>query len=264
LYFLSHIKIPQKGKPMELGLKDKVAIITGSARGLGAATARRLAEEGAKVVITDIQADLAEATAAGLRADGLSAHCVVADVTRSDDVQRLVNETVALFGGVHILVNNAGSPRDKYLVKMSEQDWDFVIDVMLKGAFLASKSVMPHMIEQGWGRVINVSSRAYMGNPTQANYSAAKAGLIGMAKALSLEEGRYGITVNCVAPGFIETEMIQALPTFESIKERALNAQPIKRAGRPEDIADAIAFLASERAGFITGEVLHVTGGRYG
>jgi 3-oxoacyl-[acyl-carrier protein] reductase len=147
---------------------------------------------------------------------------------------------------------------------MSEDDWDFVIRVMLKGAFLASKAVMPHLIAQGWGRVINVSSRAHMGNPTQANYSAAKAGLIGMAKALSLEEGRYGITVNCVAPGFIETEMIQALATYETIKERALAAQPIKRAGRPEDIADAITFLASERAGFISGEVLHVTGGRYG
>jgi 3-oxoacyl-[acyl-carrier protein] reductase len=249
---------------VDLEIKNKVAIITGSARGLGAATARRLAEEGVKVVITDIQADLAENTAAALRADGLAAHCVVADITKADDVQRLVNETLTVFGGVHILVNNAGSPRDKYLVKMSEQDWDFVMNVMLKGAFLASKAVMPHLIAQGWGRVINVSSRAHFGNPTQSNYSAAKAGLIGMAKALSLEEGRYGITVNCVAPGFMETEMIQALPTYETIKERALQAQPIKRVGRPGDIADAIAFLASERAGFISGEVLHVTGGRYG
>ena len=249
---------------MDLGLKDKVAIVTGSARGLGAATARRLAEEGAKVVITNIQVELAQATAAALRADGLAAHCVIADITKADDVQRLVSETVAHFGGLHILVNNAGSPRDRYLVKMSEEDWDLVIDVMLKGAFLASRAVMPHLIKQGWGRVINVSSRAYLGNPTQANYSAAKAGLIGLAKALSLEEGRYGVTVNCIAPGFIETEMIQALPAYEAIKERALQAQPIKRPGRPADIADAIAFLASERAGFISGEVLHVTGGRYG
>jgi 3-oxoacyl-[acyl-carrier protein] reductase len=249
---------------MDLGLKDKVAIITGSARGLGAATARRLAEEGAKVVITDIQSELAQATTAALRAEGHSAHCVIADITKSDDVQRLVTETVATFGGVHILVNNAGFPRDKYLVKMSEDDWDLVIGVMLKGAFLASRAVMPHMIEHGWGRVINISSRAHLGNPTQANYSAAKAGLIGMAKALSMEEGRYGITVNCVAPGFIDTEMIQALPTYETIKERALQVQPVKRLGKPADVADAIAFLASERASFISGEVLHVTGGRYG
>lgn len=249
---------------MELGLKDKVAIVTGSARGLGAATARRLAEEGAKVVITDINEELAQATAAALRAEGLAAHCVIANVTKADEVQRLVSETIATFGAVHILVNNAGAPRDKYLVKMSEDDWDFVIGVMLKGAFLASKAVMPHLIEQGWGRVINISSRAHFGNPTQANYSAAKAGLIGLAKALSMEEGRYGITVNCVAPGFIETEMIQALPTYETIKERALQMQPVKRVGRPSDIADAVAFLASERASFISGEVLHVTGGRYG
>lgn len=249
---------------MDLGLKDKVAIVTGSARGIGAATARRLAQEGVKVVINDIQRERAEQTAAELVADGFQAHCVVADVTRQADVQRLVDETVQRFGGVHILVNNAGAPRDKYLTKMTEDDWDFVIDVMLKGAFLMSKAVMPTMIEQGWGRVINLSSRAHLGNPTQANYSAAKAGLIGMAKALSMEEGRYGITVNCVAPGFIETEMIQALPTYEAIKERAIAAQPVKRVGRPDDIADAIAFLASDRASFISGEVLHVTGGRYG
>lgn len=249
---------------MDLGLKDKVAIVTGSARGLGAAMVRRLAEEGAKVVVTDIQAELAQATAAALKRSGHAAHCVVADITKAADVQRLVDETVATFGGVHILVNNAGMPRDKYLVKMSEDDWDLVMNVMLKGAFLATKAVMPRFIEQGWGRVINISSRAHLGNPTQANYSAAKAGLIGMAKALAIEEGRYGVTVNCIAPGFMDTEMVQALPTYETIKERAVQAQPIKRAGRPDDVADAVAFLASERAGFISGEVLHVSGGRYG
>ena len=249
---------------MDLQIKDKVAIVTGSARGLGAATARRLAEEGAKVVITDILREQAEATAAALRDDGLQAHCVVADITKGAEVQGLVDEAVAHFGGLHILVNNAGFPRDRYLVKMSEDDWDLVMEVMLKGAFLASKAVMPRFIEQGWGRVINISSRAHFGNPTQANYSAAKAGLIGMAKALAIEEGRYGITVNCVAPGFMETEMVQALATYETIKERAVAMQPIKRVGKPADIADAVAFLASERASFITGEVLHVTGGRYG
>jgi 3-oxoacyl-[acyl-carrier protein] reductase len=249
---------------MDLELKDKVAIVTGSARGLGAAMARRLAQEGAKVVVTDINAEQAHATTDALKADGLAVHCIVADITKAADVRRLVEDTTATFGGVHILVNNAGFPRDKYLVKMTEDDWTLVMDVMLKGAFLACKAVMPQMIEQGWGRIVNISSRAHFGNPTQANYSAAKAGLIGMAKALAIEEGRYGITVNCVAPGFMETEMVQALPTYETIKERAIAAQPIKRVGKPADIADAVAFLVSERASFITGEVLHVTGGRYG
>lgn len=249
---------------MDLGIKGKVAIVTGSGRGLGAATARQLAQEGAKVVITDIVPDRAEQTAAELRKDGLDVHCVIADITKAEDVQRLVQEAEATFGTVDILVNNAGSPRDNYLVKMSEDDWDFVMTVMLKGAYLATKAVMPGMIEKGWGRVINISSRAHFGNPTQANYSTAKAGLIGMAKALAMEEGRYNITVNCIAPGFMETEMLQALPTYEAIKERALKMQPIKRAGRPEDVADAVTFLSSERASFISGEVLHVTGGRYG
>jgi 3-oxoacyl-[acyl-carrier protein] reductase len=139
-----------------------------------------------------------------------------------------------------------------------------VVDVMLKGAFLACKAVMPQLIAQGWGRIINISSRAHFGNPGQANYSAAKAGLIGMAKALCIEEGRYGITVNCVAPGFMETEMVQALPNYERIRDKAIESQPIKRVGRPGDIADAVAFLASERASFISGEVLHVSGGRFG
>ncbi|MGD9943251.1 MAG: beta-ketoacyl-ACP reductase [Burkholderiaceae bacterium] len=249
---------------MDLGIKGKTAIVTGSARGLGKAAARRLAQEGANVVVTDINGELAQATAAQLKAEGLSIHCVVADITRPDDVKRLADETCSTFGSVHILVNNAGFPRDRYLVKMSDEDWDLVMNVMLKGTFLITRAVMPKMIEQGWGRIINISSRAHFGNPTQANYSAAKAGLIGMAKALAQEEGRYGITANCIAPGFMDTEMIQALSTYEVIKEKAIQAQPIKRPGRPEDVANAVAFLASECAGFISGEVIHVSGGRFG
>jgi len=248
---------------MDLGLENKVAIVTGAARGIGAATARRLAAEGASVVIADINGEGAAATAAALQADGLKAHAVAGDITMAADVDRLVAETLERFGGVHILVNNAGFPRDGRLTKLTETDWDLVVDVILKGAFLASKAVMPHMIEQRWGRIVNISSRAHLGNPGQANYSAAKAGIIGLTRALSLEEGRYEITVNAVAPGFVETEMVRELPHYDQIKERVVRGTPIPRVGRPEDIADAVAFLASERAGFISGETLHVTGGRY-
>lgn len=248
---------------MDLGLIDKVAIVTGSGRGIGAATARRLAQEGAKVVIADLNPDTANTTAERLRMDGHSVHCVVGDVTKAADVARLVEETVAVFGGVHILVNNAGFPRDGFITKMSEEDWDLVLDVILKGSFLACKAVMPHMIAQRWGRIVNISSRAHLGNPGQANYAAAKAGVIGLTNALALEEGRYNITVNAVAPGFVDTEMIQALPHYEQIRDRMIRGTPVQRAGQPTDIADAVAFLASERAGFISGETLHVTGGRY-
>lgn len=248
---------------MDLGLHDKVAIVTGAARGLGAATARRLADEGCKVVVNDVNAAVAEATVKAMRDDGLDAHCVIADVTKVADVARLVDETVNRFGGVHVLVNNAGFPRDGFLTKMTEEDWDLVVDVILKGAFLATKAVVPHMIAQRWGRIINISSRAHLGNPGQANYAAAKAGMLGLTRALALEEGRYDITVNAVAPGFMETEMVKALPHYEQIKERTIKGTPIQRVGRPSDVADAVAFLASERASFITGETLHVTGGRY-
>lgn len=249
---------------MDLGLKDKVAIVTGSARGLGAATARRLALEGMRVVITDISAEAAQATSEKLNGEGLTTICIPADITKSGDVKKLVEGTLATFGGIHVLVNNAGFPRDNYLTKMSEEDWDLVIEVALKGTFLTCKAVMPYLIEQKWGRIINISSRAYFGNPGQANYSAAKAGVLGLTRALSLEDGRFNITVNAVAPGFMETEAIKSLPSYELIKERAIKATPIPRAGQPDDIAAAVAFLASECASFITGETLHVTGGRYG
>ena len=249
---------------MDLGLKDKVAIVTGSARGLGAATAWRLAREGARVVITDISADVAETTAQAMRDEGLQAVSIPGDITRKEDVEALVQGAIEHFGGVHVLVNNAGFPRDGLLTKMTEDDWDKVIQVILKAAFLTCKAVMPHFIEQRFGRIVNISSRAYLGNPGQANYSAAKAGILGLTRALAHEEGRFNITVNAVAPGFIETEAVRSLGHFEKIREAAIGACPLRRTGQPDDIADAVAFLASERAGFITGETLHVTGGRYG
>ncbi|MFJ9179337.1 3-oxoacyl-ACP reductase FabG [Streptomyces sp. NPDC102360] len=249
---------------MDLELKDKTAIVTGSARGLGAATARRLAEEGARVVVTDIDGQGAEATAKELAGLGHRTMGVRADITSGTDVDHLVAAVREEFGGVHILVNNAGFPRDTLLTKMTDADWDSVIEVILKGSFLTTRAVMPHLIEQRWGRVVNISSRSYLGNPGQANYSSAKAGILGFTRALAAEQGRYGITVNAVAPGFMETEAVRSLDHYEKIREKAVAAQPLRRTGQPSDIADAVAFLASERASFITGETLHVTGGRFG
>lgn len=248
---------------MELGLKDKVAVVTGSGRGIGAATARAFAEEGAHVVVTDIDPATTEATVKALAADGFSVLGVVADVTKAADVERLMAETVQRFGGLHVLVNNAGFPKDAYMTKMPEADWDLVTGVILKGSWLCAKAAVPHMMAQKWGRIINISSRAHLGNPGQSNYSAAKAGVIGLTRSLSYEEGKFNITVNAVAPGFVDTEMIRKLENYEMIRDKWLKSTPMPRLGVPRDIADAVLFLASERAGFITGEVLHVTGGRY-
>lgn len=153
--------------------------------------------------------------------------------------------------------------RDKYLTKMPTEDWDAIVNTVLKGSYLCTKAALPSMMEQRWGRIINISSRAHFGNPGQANYSAAKAGLLGFTSALALEQGKYNITVNAIAPGFVETELVKALPTYERLRDAALARNPLPRLGTPEDIADAVAWLASDRAGYITGETLHVTGGRY-
>jgi len=248
---------------MDLNLKGRVAIVTGSGRGIGRAAAEALAAEGAHVVITDIDAQTAAATAQAIAARGHSAIGVAADVCDALAVEALVAQTVKAFGKVDILVNNAGFTRDKYLTKMPETDWDAVVNTILKGAFLCTKAALPSMIEQQWGRIINISSRAHLGNPGQTNYSAAKAGLIGFTRALALEQGKFNITANAIAPGFIETELVKALPTYERLRDAALARNPVPRLGRPEDIADAILFLASDRSGYITGDTLHVTGGRY-
>ena len=248
---------------MDLGLKDKVAIVTGSGRGIGAETARALAEEGARIVVTDIDPQVASDHCAALQRDGFQAISVAADVTKAADVERLVQAAVAAFGSVHVLVNNAGFARDARITKLSEADWDAVVDTVLKGAFLCTKAVAPVMAAQHWGRVVNISSRAHLGNPGQANYSAAKAGILGFSAALALELGRDGITVNTIAPGFIETDGVRNLPHYQKIKDNAIARTPIGRLGVPRDIAGAVAFLASEAAGYITGATLHVTGGRY-
>lgn len=248
---------------MDLGLTGKTAIVTGAGSGIGAAIAARLGEEGANVVVADLNLASAEANAAEIRAAGGQALAVGVNVVNADEVAAMVQAAVDAFGTVHILVNNAGIARDGRITKMTEDDWDLVVDIGLKGAFLCTKAVLPYMTEQKWGRLIAMSSRAHNGNLGQANYSAVKAGLIGFAKAMALENGRNWITSNAVAPGMIDTPFVRNHPAYEKIVENAIKTTPIPRVGAAEDIADAVAFLASERAGYITGEVLHVTGGRY-
>jgi len=248
---------------MDLGLAGKVAIVTGAGSGIGAAIATRLAAEGAKVVVSDINFSAAEAHAAALRGSGGTALPVKANVTDETDVNAMIETSVAEFGGVDILVNNAGLARDMRITKMAIEDWDIVLDVILKGAFLCTRAVVPHMTERKWGRIVNISSRAHLGNPGQANYSAAKAGIIGFTRAMSLELGRNFITVNAVAPGMVNTPLVNSLPHWDKVRENAERTTPIPRIGEPEDIADAVAFLASETAGYISGDTLHVTGGRY-
>ncbi len=248
---------------MDLQLEGKVAVITGSGRGIGYASASALAGEGARVVISDINPDAVARAVANLNQAGRDVLGIVADVCDPEQVNALAEQTTRRFGGVDILVNNAGFTRDRYLTKMPVEDWDAVVDTILKGAFYCTKAVLPSMIERRWGRIINISSRAHLGNPGQTNYSSAKAGLIGFTRALAFEQGKFNITSNAIAPGMIETDLIREMSNYETLRANALARQPVPRMGRVDDIADAVLFLASERAGFITGETLHVTGGRY-
>ncbi len=251
--------------PLPGRLDGHAAFVTGSARGLGRAIAERLAAEGAGVAVADVDLAAAEDAAAALRSDrGARAVAVHVDVRDPAAVAAGMERAAAELGVLDILVNNAGVVRDRRLEEMSDEDWDTVIDVDLRGYFVCARAALPHLRRGGWGRIVNISSRAYLGNPGQANYSAAKAGVVGMTRALSMELARDGITVNAVAPGAIDTALVRDHPRAEQIIERAIRMQPVKRLGTPEDVAAAVAFLASDDAAFISGDVLHVTGGRFG
>ncbi|MDI3328100.1 MAG: 3-oxoacyl-ACP reductase FabG [Alicyclobacillaceae bacterium] len=243
----------------------KVAIVTGAARGIGAAIAKRLASEGARVGVFDLNIEGAQQVVEeirGMGSDGLALSC---DVSKPDQVESCFRQVVEKFGQLDILVNNAGVIRDNLLYKMTEDDWDTVIDIHLKGTFLCSREGQKYMVPRRYGKIINLSSTSALGNRGQTNYSAAKAGIQGMTKTMAIELGPFGINVNAIAPGFIATDMTRATAermkiSFEQFVEEYVKTNPIKRVGTPEDIANAAAFLASDEAGYITGQVLYVAG----
>jgi len=248
-----------------MDLTDRVAIVTGSARGIGRAIALKLAGVGANVVVNDIAAaaDSLEKTAEEIRALGRQALAVTADVSSPEDVIRLVEAATSNFNRIDILVNNAGVTRDQLIMRMSDEDWDTVLNIDLKSAFLCTRGVLRHMLRQRWGRIISIASVVgIIGNAGQANYASAKAGVIGLTKSIAKEVGSRGITVNAIAPGFIESRMTEQLD--EKQRQALLEHIPLGSIGTPQDVAEAVAFLASEEAGYITGQVLNVDGGMAG
>jgi 3-oxoacyl-[acyl-carrier protein] reductase len=242
-------------------LKGKTAVVTGSGRGLGKSIALKLAEMGANIVLNDITvSDSVDETAAEFKAAGYNVIVTKGDVRNIEDIENMFNKAIEAFGSVDILVNNAGITKDKLMIKMSEKDWDDVLDINLKGAFQCIKVAARIMMKQRSGKIINIASVAgVMGNPGQANYSASKAGLIGLTKSTAKELSSRGITCNAVAPGVIQSKMTDVLP--EKVKENYLNNIPLGRFGTPEDVANVIGFLASSDSNYVTGQVIHIDGG---
>jgi 3-oxoacyl-[acyl-carrier protein] reductase len=244
----------------------RVAIVTGAARGIGAATAQRLAADGFAVAVVDLEESAGKGTVEAIQAAGGTALAVGADVSDSAQVQAAVDRIAAELGPPVVLVNNAGVTRDNMLFKMTETDWDVVMNVHLRGAFLMSRAAQKHMIDAKWGRIVNLSSTSALGNRGQANYSAAKAGMQGFTKTLAIELGKFGVTANAIAPGFIQTEMTKATAErlgvgFEEFIQFNASQIPVARVGQPEDIAHLVSFFASEGAGFVSGQVVYAAGG---
>jgi 3-oxoacyl-[acyl-carrier protein] reductase len=247
--------------------EQRVALVTGAARGIGAAVARRLASDGAALGVLDLEESACASTVDAITSAGGKAIALGADVSNAEQITAAVDRLAKEYGSVDILVNNAGVTRDNLLFKMTEQDWDTVIAVHLKGAFLASKAVQKYMVERKYGKIVSMSSVSALGNRGQANYSAVKAGLQGFTRTLAIELGPFGINVNAVAPGFIATDMTDDTArrvgvTPEELRKQAASITPVRRVGQPEDIANTIAFLTSDESSFITGQIIYVDGGR--
>ncbi|MEU6699788.1 3-oxoacyl-ACP reductase FabG [Pseudonocardia sp. NPDC046786] len=246
--------------------QQRTAIVTGGARGIGAATAVRLAADGHRVAVLDLEESAAKATVEAIEGAGGTAVAFGADVADAAAVEAAVGAVVEKLGNPTILVNNAGITKDNLLFKMSEGDWDAVMGVHLKGSFLMTRAVQKYMVEATWGRVVNLSSTSALGNRGQANYSAAKAGLQGFTKTLAIELGKFGVTANCIAPGFIASEMTKATAErlgvdWDEFKAARAAEIPVQRPGAPEDIANAVSFFVDERSSFVSGQVVYVAGG---
>ena len=245
---------------------QRVAIVTGAARGIGAGTARRLAADGLAVAVLDLKEGDCGATVDAITAAGGRALAVSADVSETAQVQAAVDKIASELGPPAVLINNAGVIRDNMLFKMTDDDWDTVLSIHLRGSFLMSRASQKYMVDQKFGRIVNLSSSSALGNRGQANYSAAKAGLQGFTKTLAIELGQFGITANAVAPGFIATDMTASTAArmgigFEDFQKAAASQIPVRRVGTPDDVAHVISFLVSEAAGFVSGQVIYVAGG---
>jgi 3-oxoacyl-[acyl-carrier protein] reductase len=248
---------------MDIGIKGQVAVVTGAGRGIGAATARLLAAEGAKVVVWDRDDAPAQAVVREITGAGGEALSATGSVSSRADVDAVTAKAIACFGTVHILVNNAGFAHIGKITQTSDEQWSSVVGVHMTGAFNCVRAMAPAMIAQEYGRIVNISSLSVLGAQDMASYAAAKAGLLGLTRALAVELGPHAITVNAILPGYIRTDRVKASPAFPALDKHSRRAQALKQDGTPEDVANAILFFASKRSGFVTGDFMYVTGGMY-